>query len=259
MKAVDVVVLVGGRGTRLGGVDKATVVVDGQMLLSRLLASFEAEADDGAGARLGQVVVVGRAQVPPWVRSALEDPPGSGPVAAIAAGLATLSRGRSPSMWTLVLAVDQPGAPEAVPQLCSAVESEQSRDPGVRARALVPVDAEGRWQWLLAAYGTDALREAILGLDDLVGAPMHRVFTQLTVRVADVDHDLLGDIDTPADLKRWNGTLTAHNTVSHGRTLEGSPTTTASGRSRAAGTTRAGAAAPTRPSPPERQPDGQAG
>ena len=220
MKTVDVIVLVGGRGTRLGGVDKATVVVDGQMLLSRLLASFDVEDDEGGATRAGQVVVVGRARVPAGVRIAIEDPPGSGPVAAIAAGLAALSRGRSPSPWTLVLAVDQPGAPEAVPQLCSAIESEQSRDPGVRARALVPVDAEGRWQWLLAAYDTDDLRGAIHGLDDLIGTPMHRVFTQLTVRVADVDHDLLGDIDTPDDLKRWNGTLMAHDTVGRGRTRQ---------------------------------------
>ncbi len=217
MKTVDVIVLVGGRGTRLGGVDKASVVVDGQMLLSRLLASFEAHDGDGLKTRPGQVVVVGRAQVPPGVFSALEDPPGSGPVAAIAAGLAALSRGSSPSTWTLVLAVDQPGAPEVVPQLCLAIETEQSRDREVRAQAIVPVDAEGRWQWLLAAYGTDELMRAIHGLDDLMGAPMHRVFTQLGVRVAEVDHDLLGDIDTPADLRRWKGTLPALEVVSPSR------------------------------------------
>ncbi|MGB3828281.1 MAG: molybdenum cofactor guanylyltransferase [Ornithinimicrobium sp.] len=205
MNTVDAMVLVGGRGTRLGGVDKAMLVIEGQTLLDRVLTAL-GSVDERAGmATIGQVVVVGRAEVPAWVRCVVEEPPGSGPVAAICAGLTSLAHGRSASRWTLVIAVDQPHAADVVPLLCAAIDDAESITTGHGARALVPVDREGRWQWLLAAYRTVDLVRAIGRLDDVAGAPMHRVFSQLTAQVAEVDDDLLGDIDTPADLLRWGG------------------------------------------------------
>ncbi len=201
-KAVDAIVLVGGRGTRLGGVEKAMLVVQGQTLLVRVL---EALGGEEAEAGVDQVAVVGRAEVPGWVRSTVEDPPGSGPVAGIAAGLAALRQGRPAGPWTLVIAVDQPHAPEVVPLLCQAIHAAELTRSDVAA--LVPVDQDKRWQWLLGAFRTGDLARAIDGLDEVVGAPMHRVFSQLTAQVADVPQDLLGDIDTPADLARWQGSI----------------------------------------------------
>src|SRR3954451_21606618 len=75
----DAVVLAGGSGRRLGGVDKPALRVGSTSLLDRVL---------GAVPDASSVVVVGpsRATSRPvtWVR---EDPPGGGPVAALAAGL----------------------------------------------------------------------------------------------------------------------------------------------------------------------------
>ncbi|ANS79642.1 Molybdopterin-guanine dinucleotide biosynthesis protein MobA [Serinicoccus hydrothermalis] len=79
---VDLVVLAGGRGSRLGGRDKAAIVVGGRTLLARILAT-----DLG-----GRVVVVGETPVPEGVRRTVEDPPGGGPVAGIGAGLDALAR-----------------------------------------------------------------------------------------------------------------------------------------------------------------------
>jgi molybdopterin-guanine dinucleotide biosynthesis protein A len=76
---MDAIVLAGGRGARLGGVDKADLVVGGQTLLERALAAT-------AGAN--RTVVVGpRRPTSRPVTWAREHPPGGGPVAALAAGL----------------------------------------------------------------------------------------------------------------------------------------------------------------------------
>lgn len=76
------VVLAGGRGSRLGGVDKGGVEVDGVPLLERVLAALAPEAP---------VVVVGPAR--PTSRPVVftrEDPPLGGPVAGLYAGLDAL-------------------------------------------------------------------------------------------------------------------------------------------------------------------------
>ena len=97
---VDLVILAGGRGSRLGGQDKAALVVGGRSLVERLLR----DVDLG-----GTVVVVGRTPLPPapdgrTVLQTLEDPPDGGPVAGIAAGLDALSD--VPTEWVAVAAVD---------------------------------------------------------------------------------------------------------------------------------------------------------
>src|SRR5690606_20017954 len=101
----DALILAGGRGTRLGGVDKAALEVGGRSLLSRVL--------DGVRAAR-RTVVVGAVDVPDGILRTVEVPQGGGPVAGIAAGLTVLGEGPG---WTLVLAVDQPEAGQAVPAL----------------------------------------------------------------------------------------------------------------------------------------------
>ncbi|MEV6939475.1 NTP transferase domain-containing protein, partial [Streptomyces sp. NPDC051132] len=75
----DAVVLAGGAARRLGGADKPGVRVGGRALLDRVLAAC-------ADARTTVVVATPRPTVRP-VRWAREEPPGGGPVAALAAGL----------------------------------------------------------------------------------------------------------------------------------------------------------------------------
>ena len=115
---LDVVVLAGGTGRRLGGASKPDVVARGARLLDHVLAGLSGLADlagpasgaepteraapenrgpaaatAAAAARVGRVVVVAPAEValPAGVLRALEDPPLGGPVAGIAAGLARLA------------------------------------------------------------------------------------------------------------------------------------------------------------------------
>lgn len=115
---LDVVVLAGGTGRRLGGASKPDVVARGARLLDHVLAGLSgltdlaepasgaepteraapenrgpAVATAAAAARVGRVVVVAPAEValPAGVLRALEDPPLGGPVAGIAAGLARLA------------------------------------------------------------------------------------------------------------------------------------------------------------------------
>ncbi|OLO91163.1 molybdopterin-guanine dinucleotide biosynthesis protein MobA, partial [Actinomyces naeslundii] len=77
---VDVVVLAGGTGRRLGGAVKPDVVARGARLLDHVLAGLERLRDRGLP--FGHVCVVAPAEVdlPTGVLRALEDPPLGGPV-----------------------------------------------------------------------------------------------------------------------------------------------------------------------------------
>lgn len=194
--AYDVVVPAGGRATRLGGLDKAALVVDGRSLLEHTLAAV-------TSARA--VVVVGSVDPPPAAPGrplgvVVEDPPGGGPVAAIAAGLTWLGPADEAAPWVLVLAVDQPGVGQVVPRLLAAAATAPE---GGLVDLWCPVDGEGRAQWLLAAYRRTALEDRLRGLADPAGRSMRSLVADLATRTVPGVGDHLGDIDTPADLIRW--------------------------------------------------------
>lgn len=173
------VVLAGGRGSRLGGVDKASVVVDGRTLLDHVLAAV-------ASAR--QTVVVGprRADAPdlPGVRWTREDPPGGGPVAGLAAGLVHVT-----TDLVVVLAVDQPGiTASTVDRLLAAVA-----DTGA-----VLVDEDGRAQWLAGAWRAGALRRALPADPRDVSA--RSVLGPLDPTPVIARPGEARDVDTPGDL-----------------------------------------------------------
>lgn len=195
--AHDVVVLAGGGGTRLGGTDKAALVVAGRTLLDRVL-------DAAAGAR--RVVVVGPVDVPAGVLQAVEDPPRGGPVAGIVAGMTALARERpvrdQPVPWTLVLAVDQPDAASAVPALLEA-----SAAAGPEAELLCHEDTEGHPQWLLAAYRTSALHRAVAAVGTGHGTSVRRLVGGLRTTAVTEGADHVGDIDTWADHRAWEDRL----------------------------------------------------
>lgn len=89
-ETLDVVILAGGGGRRLGGVSKADVLLGGKRLLDHLLDDLAAW--NSPRVQLCHVVVVAPETValPPGVSRTLEQPPGGGPAAGVAAGVALL-------------------------------------------------------------------------------------------------------------------------------------------------------------------------
>jgi molybdopterin-guanine dinucleotide biosynthesis protein A len=123
-----------------------------------------------------------------------EEPPGGGPVAALAAGLVGV---RAPMV--AVLAADLPFLDAATVRL---LREELAAQPA--AAVALPVDAEGRDQLLCAVWRTGALRAALAQVGGPAGVAVRAVVAAAgsVVRVVG-DGDGLPpwfDCDTPADL-----------------------------------------------------------
>jgi molybdopterin-guanine dinucleotide biosynthesis protein A len=176
------VVLAGGAARRLSGVDKPALAVGGMSLLRRAVDAL-------GGART--VVVVGpeRAEFRDvvWTREA---EPGSGPVAALAAGLAAL--GPDAGELVVVLAGDLIGVRRSTADRLAAA---------VTADGAVLVDAGGERQWLLGAWRTRALRAALPA--DPGGASLRRTLGGLSITEVPEETGESADIDTPEDLARF--------------------------------------------------------
>jgi molybdopterin-guanine dinucleotide biosynthesis protein A len=183
-----IIVLAGGRGTRLGGSDKPGLVVAGRTLIGAVVAA-------GTGAGAGQIVVVGpeRAGLH-GVSFVCEDPPGAGPVPALRRGLA-----EAWPPWVAVLAADlpfvRPGHLQAL------------RRAAAGHHGAVYADDAGRPQWLAGCWRTEILRRAAAryqgtSLGGLVG-PLEPVLVRLTPAPGEPPPWL--DCDTPEDLDRARG------------------------------------------------------
>jgi molybdopterin-guanine dinucleotide biosynthesis protein A len=179
----DAVILAGGRGARLGGVDKPSILLGDSTLLERVVAAV-------AAARV--VVVVGSER--PLAREVtwcLERPAGGGPVAAIAAGLA-----HARAEIVVVLAADLPWIAPAIRRLLTALADRPGAD------AAVVVDSAGRRNHLAAAWRRAALNAALDRLASTQGAAARSLFEQGgVVEVADPAGDA-ADCDTWDDLEQ---------------------------------------------------------
>jgi molybdopterin-guanine dinucleotide biosynthesis protein A len=183
------IVLAGGAGRRLGGVDKAAIDIDGSTLLDRALAAVN-QAD--------RIVVVGPTRpLSDGVVATQEQPPGGGPVAAVAAGLVAMSEfGDNQPEIVVVLACDMPFVDAgAVERLVDAARSR-------RGDGAAFVDADGRRQHLAAAYRTIALRTALDEIGDVDGAAMRHVAQRLTMVEIEADPEITLDTDTWSDVRR---------------------------------------------------------
>ncbi|WP_420497260.1 molybdenum cofactor guanylyltransferase [Parafrankia sp. FMc2] len=197
----DAIVLAGGLARRMGGVDKATLEVDGARLLDRVLHAVEAARS---------TVVVGPPRPRPAgsrrVRWAREYPPGGGPVAAIAAGLRLVE-----APVVVVLAVDLPffGAAE-VRGLLDRLDVHSAAVPAVpavpdgAAADAAPVDVavlsdpSGRPQYLAAAWRTAVLRAALPA--DPAGRSVRSLLAGRQVRAVPADARACLDCDDPEAL-----------------------------------------------------------
>ncbi len=183
-----VIILAGGRGTRLGGRDKPGLVVGGRTLIGAVVA-----AGTEAGAR--QIVVVGPERPGlDGVSFACEEPPGAGPVPALRRGLAEAS-----PPWVAVLAADLPFLRPA--HLAALHRAAAGRHGAVLA------DEAGRPQWLAGCWQTQILRRAVVGyqgtsLGGLLG-PLAPVLVRLAPAPGEPPPWL--DCDTPEDLDRARG------------------------------------------------------
>lgn len=189
--ALLAVVLSGGRARRLGGRRKAYVRVhaDGPALLDGVL-------DAVAHAGVRRTVVVGDGPLAPrdGVRVTREEPPFSGPLMGLAAGVAALAD-EPEEADVLVLACDLPRAGALVALLTSEVQS--GRD------GAVVVDAAGRTQWLAGRYRIGALRRAVRGAAP-DGALRAALGSLDLAQLADTSGASV-DVDTPEDLHRARG------------------------------------------------------
>ena len=175
--------LTGGASRRLG-VDKATLVLDGETLAARAARLLAARCD--------RVLEVG-----PGVSgmpSIREVPQGSGPLFALAAGATELAADGGLGS-VLLLACDLPWVAPALDVLMVTAGHE----------LVIPLDADGRRQYVCARYGPAALVHAIAlaaageqSLRALVAAGPAESVTELRGFAPGV----FADIDLPEDAQR---------------------------------------------------------
>lgn len=136
LPSYDAVVLAGGRARRLGGVHKPALEVGGRPVIQRVAAAVS---------DAGRLIVVGPADgAPPRAVLTREEPPGSGPLPALAAGLE-----RAAAPWVAVLAGDLPFLRHA-----DIVALRRSARGSAGA---VLVDTAGRNQWLAGVWRVSEL------------------------------------------------------------------------------------------------------
>jgi molybdopterin-guanine dinucleotide biosynthesis protein A len=180
--AFDAIVVAGGAGRRLGGVDKPMVAVGGVPMLVRVLAAVR-HAD--------RRVVVGPVREGLtgvlWTR---EEPPGGGPVAAVAAGARKVA-----ADVVVVLAADLPWIGDGVAALIDGLAAHPECDAAM-------LETDGRGNPLAASWRRETLTAVLDALPVVSGMAMMTLYRAVTVHTV-VDRMGWGvDCDTWADLER---------------------------------------------------------
>ncbi|GAB18028.1 putative molybdenum cofactor biosynthesis protein [Gordonia effusa NBRC 100432] len=177
------IILAGGRGNRMGGVDKPSLRVGGRALLD---VALDAVSDSE------RIVVVGPPrELDSTILQVREDPPGSGPAPAVAAGLAALDA-------ECVIGDDEIAVLAAdVPFLSARDLDKLSRARhAAHAPAAFALDSSGRMQYLVGVWSASALRESLSGA---TGPAMRALVPAGTLGVT-LDDRAVSDVDTAADL-----------------------------------------------------------
>ncbi|MCW2528669.1 MAG: molybdopterin-guanine dinucleotide biosynthesis protein [Pseudonocardiales bacterium] len=186
MPKIDAIVLTGGASRRLGR-PKTIELVAGRPLLARVTSALTG---------ITRVIIVGpadgagRADV-----VCREDPPGGGPLAALAAGLIEVT-----APLVLLLAGDLPFlTPDVIVQLIAGLSED--------ADLAIGVDDNGNDQYLLAVWLTVSLRRAIKAQPSIAGGRLRDLYDwpadgrTTRVRLAG-DPPPWWDCDTAAELEQ---------------------------------------------------------
>ena len=180
----SVIILTGGKSTRFGS-DKSHALLGEQTLLSHLLSDLPVTIE---------IVIVGPEfkEVSRDLRFVQENPRGSGPVAALNAGVDLID-----TEFVAVIATDMPFAISAINNLLNFLHSVQD--------GVIPRDGEGVAQTLCAIYRTSSLRQALTKLGNPEGRSMRSLVALLDLTEVELPITLessLLDIDTPEELNR---------------------------------------------------------
>ena len=172
---MNTIILTGGTNQRFGS-EKYRAEIAGQgTLLEILVSNLKSE----------KIIIVG-----PECNVAaiyvMEEPPLSGPVNAIAAGLRMVD-----SELVAIFATDMPFAPKLMDVIMKAFIAD----------AAIPVDDNGVPQPLAAIYRVSSLRRALDSLPNLINQSMKNLIARLEVNLVNVDSRFLLDIDTQDDLR----------------------------------------------------------
>jgi len=195
---LSVILLAGGSSRRMGS-DKTNVEFGNGTLLTFQLEQIP---------RTFFVVVVGETidikQTINWptITCTRENPPGAGPVAALASGLEHVN---TPAI--ALIAVD---TPFALPRLLQCKLD-------LNSHALIPREHGGKDQYLAGIYRSESLRRAL----EQLGSPINRSMRELIAHLPSIDYLELGpedgqdfmDIDTPQDLVTAREFLRTHPRV----------------------------------------------
>lgn len=184
----DAIVMAGGRGSRLGGVDKAAIVLQGASMVDRCI-----EAARKFGAE--RVLVAGPVDTGTHADARVrENPPFSGPLAALDAGIQEVH-----APWVMVLACDLVSPTDVVDQLVNALRTAPADVDGA-----ILEDEDGYPQWLASAFRSKALLSAITQYRSETGtledASLRAVFQKLRLQRSTARPGSTDDIDTPEQL-----------------------------------------------------------
>jgi molybdopterin-guanine dinucleotide biosynthesis protein A len=167
-------VLAGGRGSRLGGVEKGDLVWRGRTLIEHVVDSFDVP-----------VVVVGPERAVD-ARFVLEEPRFGGPVAGLRAAIDLIE-----TPLVALLAVDMPQAVQVLNSLVDQWNGEFEAMVATR---------EGQDEYMCSVFDAAALRRSLADCGD----SMRSLFDHLDVTRVEIvaaQAELLNDIDTAEDLE----------------------------------------------------------
>lgn len=217
---VVVIVLTGGTSTRMGR-HKPALEVGGRPIIERIVAAAQPR----------RILVVGSdVAVPAGVTTIADKVPGGGPVSGLATALADLVPGPAAAEQddrhhhndhdhdhrddqphrhdrkgdlvaevVVVLAGDLPFVTGTLlDQLVNGLDMGSDSSP---ADVAVAVDADGRRNWLCAAWQREALRARLAGLGDPTGRSMRQLAEGVVVTEVPHRGEAM-DVDTPDDLAR---------------------------------------------------------
>jgi len=193
--AVTALILAGGRATRLGGVDKTALVIDGETIFARqlrVLAPRVAEVLVSVGPEQSAAKTPGRGVLAAHdPRTVTDQVAGAGPLAGVHAGLIACA-----TPWMLVVAGDMPHlSGELVDRMIGAAGD------GVDA---VGIRIDGLPEPLFCLLRTAPARAALERRFAEGKRKASELLTAAGLRVAwleGVDRALLTNINTPADLR----------------------------------------------------------